>query len=175
MRHQLCACGLRCPGFNPVPLTLAAVLWLVQDGALSIPLHAYPCCGSPPVPKHLDLGDVPLGEAATRQLQLTCSTGVGFDYSITVLQHNKHFTVVPLSGTVPAHGSTAVTVAFEPTKYSTEHMQLQVLLSEYGAEPMQMLVTGSCRPGLTQLKVLAAGATVGGPFPGKGTGLCQHG
>lgn len=161
--------------FSPAPLTLAAVLRLVQDGALSIPLHAYPCCGSPPVPKHLDLGEVPLGEPVTRQLQLTCRTGVGFDYSITVLQHNKHFTVAPLSGTVPAHGSTAVAVTFTPTKYSTEHLQLQVLLSEYGAEPMQMLVTGSCRPGLTQHKVLAAAATAGGPSSGKGTGPCQHG
>lgn len=149
---QLCCC-LNVPD-RPCVLLLGLCIW--QDGGLQIPLHAYPCSGSPPVPKHLDLGHVPLGETAMQQLQLKCSTGVAFDYSITVLQHNKHFTIAPLSGTIPAHGTAAVTVTFTATKYSTEHLQLHVLLSEYGAEPMQVLVTGSCRPGLVQQKVLAA-------------------
>lgn len=135
------------------------VLW--QDGGLAIPLHAYPVSGSPPLPKHLDLGQVPLGEAVTRQLQLHSSSGVPVDFSVGVLKHNKQFTVTPMSGTLPAHGSAAVAVTFTPTKYSTEHLQLQVQLGEIGADPMQVLLTGCCKPGLTQQKIVAA-ATAGG-------------
>jgi hypothetical protein len=116
----------------------------------------------------LDIGHVPLGKTGTSQLQFTCRDGVTFDYSITVMQHNKHFTVGPLTGTMPAHGGTAVTVTFTPTKYSTEHLQLQVLLSEYSAEPMQVLVTGSCKPGLVQQKLLTS--AFGGAQP---LGGCQ--
>lgn len=125
-----------------------------QDGGLCIPLHAYPRSGSPLLPKQLDLGAVPLGESRSHTLQLTCTTGMPFDFSVTVLQHNQHFLVTPLAGTVPACGGAAVTVNFTPSRYSTEHLQLQVLLSEYGAEPMQVLVSGSCKPGLVQQKVI---------------------
>jgi hypothetical protein len=137
-------------------LAVHALLTCLQDGGLSIPLHAYPSTGSPPLCRHLDLGHVPLGDTVTRQLPLSSSAGTAFDFSVTVLQHNKHFTVTPLSGSVPAHGSTAVTISFTPTQYSTEHLQLQVVLGEYNANPMQVLVSGSCRPGLVQQQVVAA-------------------
>lgn len=138
-----------------------------QDGGLAIPLHAYPVSGSPPLPKHLDLGRVPLGETATHQLQLHSCSGAACDFSVTVLQHNKHFTVSPLSGTLPAHGSAAVTLTFAPTKHTTELLQLQVQLHECGAEPMQVLVSGCSKPGLVQQKVMDA-AAAGGAITGEG-------
>lgn len=81
---------------------------------------------------------------------------MSFSFSITVLQHNRHFTVQPLSGTVPAQSSTAVTISFTPTRYSTERLELSVLLAEDGAQPMRMRVAASCKPGLVQQQALSA-------------------
>lgn len=106
------------------------------------------------MPQQLDLGQVPLGESLSHQLHLSCMASVGFGYTITVVQHNTHFTVAPLSGTIPAHGRIAVTVTFTPTRYSTEHLQLLVQLSEYGAGPSKVMVTASCRPGLVQQRMM---------------------
>lgn len=114
-----------------------------------------------PLPKQLDLGDVPVGDTVSHPLQLSSAASVDFSFSVTVLQRNKHFTVTPLSGTIAADSSASVMVTFTPTRYSTEHMQLQVQLSEYGAEPMLVHVTGSSRPGLVQQQLMTSALAQG--------------
>jgi hypothetical protein len=78
------------------------------------------------LPKHLDFGKVALGESTTRQLQLSCKLPLVFGFTVTVTKHNRAFRVSPLSGTVPADGSAAISVTFMPVSLTTEELQLQV-------------------------------------------------
>jgi hypothetical protein len=78
------------------------------------------------LPKHLDFGKVALGESTTQQLQLSCKLPLDFSFSVTVTKHNRAFTVSPMSGTVPANGSAAISITFMPVSLTTEELQLQV-------------------------------------------------
>jgi hypothetical protein len=98
----------------------------LQGGGLLIPLHAYPVMNEVQLPKRLDLGRVALGESTTQQLQLSCKLPLDFGFTVTVTKHNKAFTVSPMSGTVPANGSAAISVTFTPASLATEELQLQV-------------------------------------------------
>jgi hypothetical protein len=85
------------------------------------------------LPKRLDLGRVALGESTTQQLQLSCKLPLDFAFTVTVIKHNKAFTVSPMSGTVPANGSAAISITFMPASLATEELQLQVRAATYKA------------------------------------------
>uniref|UniRef100_A0A383WQ08 HYDIN/VesB/CFA65-like Ig-like domain-containing protein n=1 Tax=Tetradesmus obliquus TaxID=3088 RepID=A0A383WQ08_TETOB len=127
-----------------------------EGGGLLIPLHAYPVMNEAQLPKRLDLGKVALGESTTQQLQLSCKLPLDFGFTVTVTKHNKAFTVSPMSGTVPANGSAAISITFMPASLATEELQLQVLLDEYNAKPMPVTVTGSAVAGLAKDRLVAA-------------------
>jgi hypothetical protein len=140
---------------QPPTLLLPAA---AQGGGLLVPLHAYPVMSSTPLPSHIHLRPAALAQPVCSQLLLTCETGVPFDFAVTLLRDNPAFVVAPLSGTVPAHGCTAVRLTFTPTRLATEHLELQVQLSEFNAQPMRVRVTGSAPPGLVRQRLLGSAA-----------------
>ena len=89
-------------------------------------MHAYPIMNKGSLPKHLDLGKVAIGETVSEQLQLSCKVALDFDFKVTVVKHNKNFTVAPMSGTVPANGNAVITVTFSAASLTTEELQIEV-------------------------------------------------
>ncbi len=55
-----------------------------------------------------------------------------------------------LTGVVPANGQVDITVTFAPVEFSTAHMKLQLLISQFNAKPMVCAITGSSAPGLAK-------------------------
>ncbi|WIA30506.1 hypothetical protein OEZ86_000590 [Tetradesmus obliquus] len=145
-----------------------------EGGGLLIPLHAYPVMNEAQLPKRLDLGKVALGESTTQQLQLSCKLPLDFGFTVTVTKHNKAFTVSPMSGTVPANGSAAISITFMPASLATEELQLQVLLDEYNAKPMPVTVTGSAVAGLAKDRLVAAAMSSSSSSSSTDAGVLQQ-
>lgn len=78
------------------------------------------------LPRRLDFGKVAVGGTFSKQLQLSCKVSLNFDFRVTVVKHNRCFSVAPLVGTVPANGTAAITVTFSPTSMNTEEFLIEV-------------------------------------------------
>eukprot|EP00879_Flechtneria_rotunda_P015739 GHRR01016461.1.p1 GENE.GHRR01016461.1~~GHRR01016461.1.p1 ORF type:complete len:388 (+),score=120.53 GHRR01016461.1:480-1643(+) len=126
-----------------------------QGGGLLIPLHAYPSINKVSLLRQIDFGQVAVGETAVKRLQLSCQVPLEFTFTVTILKHNSSFDVQPLAGTVPAGNATHITISFAPTELTTEELQIQVLVSEFNAQPRKVTVTGSAVPGLARDRLVA--------------------
>ena len=54
---------------------------------------------------------------------------------------------------VPANGSVQITVSFSPSEFSTCHMKLQLVVSQFNAKPLVCTFTGTSAPGLAKYVV----------------------
>ena len=115
---------------------------------LIVPLHAYPVVDTSDFPKKIVFAprQVILGDSTSKKFSLSSHCPVSFEYQISVLQSHPSFSVQPLTGTIDANSSTEISVNFKPTEYITAHMRLQLVTSQFNAEPMICDVTASCRP-----------------------------
>ena len=52
---------------------------------------------------------------------------------------------------MPAYGEVDVAVTYSPSEFSTAHMKMQLLVSQFNAKPLTCLVTGLSSPGLAKL------------------------
>lgn len=98
----------------------------MQAGGLLIPLHAYPTMNSVSLPRRLDFGNVAIGEEVSQQLQLSCKVPLEFDFQVTIVKHNRCFSVAPLVGKVSTYGTSAITVTFTPSSFKTEEILIEV-------------------------------------------------
>ena len=51
---------------------------------------------------------------------------------------------------VPANGSVQITVCFSPSEFSTCHMKLQLVVSQFNSKPLICTFTGNSAPGLAK-------------------------
>lgn len=113
-------------------------------GELLIPLHAYPVANTVrDFPTCIDFGVVPLGQVARREIPLSCSVPIEFEFAVELLKAHPSFTVFPLSGVIPANGVARVETEFRPLSYSTASADLKLLVSQLGFEPVTCTLVGS--------------------------------
>ncbi|EDO48935.1 predicted protein, partial [Nematostella vectensis] len=117
---------------------------------LLVPIHAYPVMSSEAFPKEVHFAPVPLGESKTKMIPLRCEAPVDFEFQLTVLQPNPAFRVSPLTGVIPGGEMVKIQVTFTPIDYSTAIMKLQLLISQFNAEPLVCTFTGTSEPGLAK-------------------------
>ena len=143
-----------------------------EGGNLLVPLHAYPTTDDLALPSRIDLGTVPLGSEAVRELPLRSGTAVGFDFRVTVLSTNftgDELSVEPLEGTVPPEGALPIAVRCTPIRLATARMELELRISQPGFAPRIIEVVGTCVPGGTRqrhLRRLEAASMGGDPAAG---------
>lgn len=175
---------VRMPSPPPCTLLLAVPrhscpLLHVQAGNLLIPLHASPggsTAEAPLLPRRLDFGDVPLGEAATQALQLDCQQlPVDCPFDVSISKHNRHFAVSPLHACVLAGGGGArISVTFTPTRLATEQLQLEVLAPALCDAPLAVTVTGRAVPGLVRKRLLGTAAAAAVAIAPSAPDSCQQ-
>eukprot|EP00927_Polykrikos_kofoidii_P038239 TRINITY_DN32553_c0_g1_i1.p1 TRINITY_DN32553_c0_g1~~TRINITY_DN32553_c0_g1_i1.p1 ORF type:complete len:867 (-),score=193.80 TRINITY_DN32553_c0_g1_i1:38-2557(-) len=121
---------------------------------LVVPIHGYPSANDLQLPKIVDFGRVPVGTSRTKVIPLTCKIPIQFEFQIEVLQTHPDFEVTPMSGVIPADGTTNVVVTFLPTKHRTARTELRFNVSQFDFEPVVVTVVGSSHPDLTHAEVL---------------------
>jgi len=84
---------------------------------------------------------------------------VDFEYKLTKLQDDKAFTVAPLTGVVPANGSTMIHIQYQPISYCTSTMRLQLDVSQFNFKPLVCTITGYCAPGVNAVKEISMEST----------------
>ena len=57
--------------------------------------------------------------------------------------HMATMQVEPVSGVVPAHGHTSVSITFEPLGLSTEEMVLEFRVAEFNSKPVRWVAPAS--------------------------------
>ena len=53
-------------------------------------------------------------------------------------------------GIIPGNGEAQVKVVFSPLDFTTAHMRLQLLISQFNAQPLVCAFTGTSEPGLAK-------------------------
>ena len=130
------------------------------DAPLLVPMHAYPVMNEVALPSKLDFGHCPLGEPTTRSLELACHVPIQFEYSVQVDKPHPHFELVSAPrGLVPAQGAARLAVRFTPITLGTSVCELVVAVSQFGATPHRVTVTGSAMAGMLRERALAGAAT----------------
>jgi len=69
---------------------------------------------------------------------------------LSFVQLHPAFTVEPMSGIVPGNSKVEVKVTFTPMDFSTAHMKLQLLVSQFNMSPLVCSFTGTSEPGLAK-------------------------
>lgn len=138
-----------------------------EDGNLLLPMHGYPVMNELiDFPAQLDFGRQPLGERVEKNIRLACSVPIEFEFKITsTLNDDKEscsrqedtalhqlvsadFDIAPTQGIIPAHGHRDITVSFCPVKMASVSISIQLLLSQFGFQPLRCRITGSSAPGV---------------------------
>eukprot|EP01052_Picozoa_sp_SAG31_P009723 SAG31_NODE_517_length_14689_cov_5.110487_14_plen_103_part_00 len=91
-----------------------------------VPCHGYPVMNEIQLPKRIDFGTCPINDIKFRTIDLACKTPINFEFEITVLEPHPEITIGPLRGIVPALGSAAIEVRYQPTTFRTASAKLQV-------------------------------------------------
>ncbi|KAK3108459.1 hypothetical protein FSP39_008303 [Pinctada imbricata] len=115
---------------------------------LVIPIHAYPVMSTKDFPSNFNFPPVPVGHKMTQLFPLHCDAPVDFEYQLTYVQPHPSFTVHPMTGIIPAHGQTEVSVTFAPLEFQTAIMRIQLTISQFNSQPINCTFTGASTPGL---------------------------
>lgn len=120
---------------------------------LIIPIHGFPVVDTSKFPKkvHFTSPNNRLGHVVSKSIPLVSNCPIAFEYEIAILQSHPAFTITPLTGTIPGHGRMCVNVDYYPTEYSTAHMKMQLITSQFAAEPQFCEVIGVCSPNLPRI------------------------
>ncbi|PFX33812.1 Primary ciliary dyskinesia protein 1 [Stylophora pistillata] len=86
----------------------------------------------------------------TKVIPLKCDIPVEFEFTLSYVQLHPAFTVEPMSGIVPGNGEVEVKVTFAPMDFSTAHMKLQLMVSQFNMSPLVCSLTGTSEPGLAK-------------------------
>mmetsp|Transcript_38006 Transcript_38006/g.88821 ORF Transcript_38006/g.88821 Transcript_38006/m.88821 type:complete len:894 (+) Transcript_38006:134-2815(+) len=158
--------GLIAPGMSEeIHVTFSPEEWRYYHDAIKIfcgnlsenmvvPIHAYPSATGIDLPRIVDFGSVPLGTTRTKSIPLTCKIPIQFEYEIVILEEHPDFEISPLSGIVPANGTTSIALTFLPTKHRTCRTELKVTLSQFDFEPAHIVVVGNALPEQTKETIL---------------------
>lgn len=120
---------------------------------LVVPIHAYPSANDIVLPRTIDFGKVAMGTSRKKVLPLSCKIPIRFEFDITVLEAHPDFDVAPLQGSIPPDGTVDVVIIFHPTRYWVARTELRFNISQFGFEPVNVALVGSCTPGLTREEV----------------------
>ncbi|XP_062604429.1 cilia- and flagella-associated protein 221-like isoform X2 [Saccostrea cucullata] len=115
---------------------------------LVIPIHAYPVMSTRDFPTQFNFPPVPVGHKMTQLFPLRCEGPVDFEYQLIYVQPHPSFTVHPMSGIIPAHGQTEVSVTFAPLEFQTALMKIQLTISQFNSQPIVCTFSGVSTPGL---------------------------
>mmetsp|Transcript_56387 Transcript_56387/g.132233 ORF Transcript_56387/g.132233 Transcript_56387/m.132233 type:complete len:891 (-) Transcript_56387:47-2719(-) len=121
---------------------------------LVVPIHAYPSATGLELPKMVDFGNVPLGTTRTKSIPLTSELPIQYEFEIAIIEDHPDFEITPLRGIVPANGTTNLALTFLPTKHRTCRAELQVSVSQFDFEPVNIVVVGNALPELTKETIL---------------------
>ncbi|KAF4318231.1 hypothetical protein BBO99_00004662 [Phytophthora kernoviae] len=116
---------------------------VIRSGSTLIPLHAYPMVNEVSFPTRMDFGVVPRGTCARRQVAITCSVPVGFEYELRVTKPHPAFTIFPLTGSISPQGEARIELEFRPTIYATANSELELHISQLGFVPRVCMLAGS--------------------------------
>lgn len=116
---------------------------VIRGGATIIPLHAYPMVNEVSFPSRMDFGVVARGTCARRQVSITCSVPVEFEYELRVTKPHPAFTIFPLTGSVPPRGEARIELEFRPTLYATASAEVELHISQLGFVPQVCMLAGS--------------------------------
>ncbi|XP_068715346.1 cilia- and flagella-associated protein 221-like isoform X1 [Montipora foliosa] len=117
---------------------------------LIIPIHGYPVMDTDGFPREVHFPSVPLGEKVTHVIPLKCSIPVDFEFTLSLVQLHPSFTVTPMSGIVEGNDEVEIKVTFAPMDFSTAHMKLQLMVSQFNMSPLVCSFTGTSEPGLAK-------------------------
>jgi len=158
--------GLLAPGMSEdITVTFAPHEWRYyydtikvfcgeQSENLIVPIHAYPSANDIVLPRIIDFGSVAIGTSRSKVIPLSCKIPIQFQYEITVLEAHPDFKITPLSGVIPADGSTEVAITFTPSKHRTCRTELQFNIAQFDFDPVTVSVVGSCSPDTMKLEIL---------------------
>ncbi|ETW08466.1 hypothetical protein H310_01043 [Aphanomyces invadans] len=119
-----------------------------EDGNFIIPLHAYPVVNKVNFPPQIFFGTQPLGLLSTRTVSIGCSVPIEFEYRIEIKRAHSSITVKPLQGTIPANGVAEITIGFQPIVMANVFCEIELLVSQFGFQPMTCVISGASAPGL---------------------------
>ena len=120
---------------------------------LIIPINAFPIVDISKFPTKLNFTSPNnhLGHVVSKNLFIYSRCPISFEFEIAVLQSHPAFTVSPLVGSIPANGKVSIKVDYFPTEYSTAHMKMQLITSQFAASPKVCEVVGVCTPDSSQI------------------------
>ncbi|GBG27814.1 Cilia- and flagella-associated protein 221 [Hondaea fermentalgiana] len=126
------------------------IVVMSSTAQVEIPIHAYPVVNRVDVPRMLDFGACELMQTHRRHLQLSCKVPMDFDFEVLELASSSEFRISPLSGRIPAGGSTRLMVEYTPHHLKVSSYSFRLNINQFGFEPIVCTVTGSSRPGLVR-------------------------
>lgn len=126
---------------------------------LIVPIHAYLKIdiGSS-FPSKINFKPTVVGHSSQKIFPITNPTEMDFDFQIQCLEKHNAFSIEPSSGVIPANGQMLINVVFTPLEYCTTCAKIQILVSQFNAQPFYCTLMGSSEPGLasklTQRRIL---------------------
>jgi len=120
---------------------------------LIIPINAFPIVDISKFPTKLNFTSPNnhLGHVVSKNLFVYSRCPISFEFEIAILQSHPAFTVSPLVGSIPANGKVSIKVDYFPTEYSTAHMKMQLITSQFAASPKVCEVVGVCTSDSSQI------------------------
>lgn len=115
---------------------------------LVIPVHAYPVMSTDDFPQQFSFPPVPVGHKMTKVFPLRCEAPIDFEFNLTYIQPHPSFSVQPMTGVIPAHGETEVSVTFAPLEFLTAMMKIQLVISQFNSKPIICNFCGTSLPGM---------------------------
>lgn len=121
---------------------------------LVVPIHAYPSANDIALPRYIDFGKVAIGTSKSKKIPLSCKIPIQFEYEITVVEAHPDLEISPLTGVIPADGTTHVSVTFNPTRHRTASAELKFNISQFDFEPVSVTIVGCSLPDLHKEAIL---------------------
>ncbi|XP_060070730.1 cilia- and flagella-associated protein 221-like [Ylistrum balloti] len=115
---------------------------------LVIPIHAYPVMSTEDFPQQFSFPPVPVGHKMTKVFPLRCDAPIDFEFNLTYIQPHPSFSVQPMTGVIPAHGESEVSVTFAPLEFLTAMMKIQLVISQFNSKPIICNFCGTSLPGM---------------------------
>ncbi|XP_021377773.1 cilia- and flagella-associated protein 221-like isoform X2 [Mizuhopecten yessoensis] len=115
---------------------------------LVIPIHGYPVMSTDDFPQQFSFPPVPVGHKMTKVFPLRCEAPIDFEFNLTYIQPHPSFSVQPMTGVIPAHGESEVSVTFAPLEFLTAMMKIQLVISQFNSKPIICNFCGTSLPGM---------------------------